>query len=94
MLRHLRGDDGLGYHLWVALGYLLLGDIALVEKVLGFITLLGQVLLVSKKLVEVDHVLIEKHASDSSGQGVAECLLDYGIDGISNELLSLIRGGD
>ena len=60
------------------------------KQCLTLVALGSKELSIGKKLGEVHKLLINQHASDATGK-VSESLLDDGVDGITNKVLSGIN---
>ena len=73
-------DGGASNHL------LLLGN---EEKLVSFVGLGSEVALISQEIVEVDHILVNQHASDAASEMGTEGILNDRIDSIANESLSV-----
>ena len=61
------------------------------KKLICLSALSGEIDLIGEKILEIDHALINQHASDATSIVLAKVCFDYGIDGVTDELLSVLR---
>ena len=67
-----------------------LGLHAFTQQVEGFTALSGEISLVSQQRFEVYNVLIDYHACNAAGKIWSVKLLDYWVNSVSNEVLSIV----
>lgn len=63
------------------------------QKLVSFVDLLVEVLLIREQPVDLDYGLVNDHASDSAYKvGVLDGLLDHGVDGIAHKAAACLGG--
>ena len=67
-----------------------LGLHAFTQQVEGFTALSGEISLISQQRFEVYNVLIDYHACNAAGKIWSVKLLDYWVNSVSNEVLSIV----
>lgn len=61
------------------------------EKIVSFVGFGGEVPLIGQEKVEVDHILINQHASDAPSEMGSKGILNDTIDSVADESLSISR---
>ena len=61
------------------------------EKIVSFVGFGGEVALIGQEKVEVDHILINQHASDAPSEMGSKGILNDTIDSVADESLSISR---
>lgn len=64
------------------------------EKLVSFVGLGSKVALIGQEKIEVDHILINKHASDAPSKMSSKGILNDTIDSVADESLSVSRVTD
>ena len=61
------------------------------EKLVSFVGFGGEIALIGQEKVEVDHILINKHASDAPSEVGSKGIFNDTIDSVADESLSISR---